>query len=72
MLGHRDSYKLPAPGSPIEAHGRLARGLHRSRPASRGYDSCSTHRRRSRMYYGYSLGGVLLLIVLILFLTGRL
>jgi len=24
------------------------------------------------MYYGYSLGGVLLLIVLILFLTGRL
>jgi len=24
------------------------------------------------MYYGYSLGGLLLLIVLILFLTGRL
>jgi hypothetical protein len=30
------------------------------------------HEGRSIMYYGYSVGGIVLLIVLILLLTGRL
>jgi hypothetical protein len=29
-------------------------------------------RRESRMYYGYGIGGLILIILLVLFLTGRL
>jgi hypothetical protein len=43
------------------------------RVALRGHVACSRLiGRRYAMYYGYGIGGIVLLIVLILLLTGRL